>query len=275
MKYVPRRSNGAFFGTVLGLLVFGLCFWGIGYSLGEDESVLKFLLYFPGYIFLGLYIVLLLGAFNLSYELQDDKLIINWGIRKIHIPLRDITEVIEVKGSSNFAPILGVSWPGYMAGMYVVKGLGMAKMFATRPENGFVYIKTERSFYGITPDDYHLTEILAYKNNKTVEIVDMNIMSEEVKGKSIHHDGFYQLLFKINMFFLAAYALYLGAFFPGSGASRLVVLFLVLAVALFFFNLAQAGRLYHFSTQGGYFLMLISIAVTGIFFILSFSEISL
>jgi hypothetical protein len=47
MKYVPRRSNGAFFGTVLGLLVFGLCFWGIGYSLGEDESVLKFLLYFP------------------------------------------------------------------------------------------------------------------------------------------------------------------------------------------------------------------------------------
>ncbi|HOQ10579.1 MAG TPA: hypothetical protein PLG09_10695, partial [Syntrophomonadaceae bacterium] len=85
----------------------------------------------------------------------------------------------------------------------------------------------------------------------------------------------YRLLFILNIVFLLAFAVYLAVFFPGSGAPPIVVLLLVLAIALFFFNISNAGRLYQFSEMGGYILLIIGLAVTGIFIILSLSEISL
>jgi hypothetical protein len=74
---------------------------------------------------------------------------------------------------------------------------------------------------------------------------------------------------------LLAYSLYLALVFPGSGAPRFIVLLLVLALALFFFNIGNAERLYQFSTTGGYVLLSIGILVTGIFFILTLGELSL
>lgn len=274
MNFEAYKSKGFIIGLSMGVLIFGFILWGIGFSLTDDRA-LKLLLYIPTYIFLILYTYFLLGATNLHYIVLDNKMVINWGTRKIQIKWEEITEIIKVEGKSNIASILGISWPGYMLGLYSVKGLGLVRMYATNPHQGFIYIKTEKGLFGITPENEELARIIAAKADKPLETVDMDLMDKEIKGKSVQDDSFYNLLFKLNLIFLLAFGLYMGIFFPGSGASHFIVLLLVLAIALFFFTISNAGRLFQFSDMGGYILLLIGLAVTGTFFILSFSEISL
>lgn len=274
MEFKTKKSNGTWFGLVMGVIVFGFSLWGIGFSLGAGDEILKLLLYIPAYLFLAIYIYLLLGSFLMGYQVDDRRLVINWGFRKISVPWGEINEVIKVEGKSNLYSLLGASWPGYMAGLYNAKGLGPVRMYATCPEEGFVYIKTNMGFFGITPEDSNMINMIAEKADKEVETIDMNQVPEEIKGENMQEDNFYRILFKLNIVFLVLFTLYLGIFFPGSGAPNFIILLLVLAVALFFFNLSNANRLYQFSAQGGYVLLLIGIAVTGIFLILSLSEIS-
>lgn len=273
--YNSKKSQGALIGLIMGIVVFTFSFWGIGFSLGPEDKILKLLLYIPAFLFCFVYIVLLMGSFNLRYSVREDRLVIKWGLINIHVPWADINQVIKVEGESNLFSILGSSWPGYMVGLYSAKGLGPVRMFATRPREGFVYIKSNKGFWGLTPEENSFIEEIASKTGNEIETVDMDQMSEEIKGKSLKADGFYKLLFSLNVIFLLLFSIYLAIFFPGSSAPNFVVLLLVLAVALFFFNIGNANRLYQFSTQGAYFLLLIGIAVTGIFLILSLGEISL
>lgn len=275
MKYKSKKSQGALVGLIMGILIFGFSFWGIGFSLGPEDKALKLLLYIPAFLFLFIYIILLMGSFNLHYLVQKNRLALKWGLISAHIPWTDINQLIKVEGESNLFSILGASWPGYMVGLYSAKGLGPVKMYTTKPYEGFVCIKSNKGFWGLTPEDDSLIEEIASKTGKEIETVDMNQMPEEIKGKSMKEDGFYKLLFILNLVFLLFFSVYLAVFFPGSTAPNFIVLLLVLAVALFFFNIGNAGRLYQFSTQGAYFLLLIGIAVTGIFLILSLGEISL
>jgi hypothetical protein len=275
MYYEASKSNGVLIGLVMGVVIFGFIIWGIGYSLTDTDKLLKLLLYIPTYLFLVIYLYFLLGATNLSYVVHDHMMVVNWGIRKIPIKWEDVTEVIKVEGKSNLFSILGLSWPGYMIGLYSVKGLGLARMYATTPQKGFIYLKTNRGLFGITPHNNELANIIAEKSHKKLETVNMDQVDEEVKGKSLQDDFFYGLLFKLNVILLAAFAIYMGIFFPGSGTPNILVLLLVLAVALFFFTIGNAGKLFQFSDIGGYILLLIGLAVTGTFFILAFSEITL
>jgi len=275
MEYYPKKSYGTLLGLVMGILIFGFCLWGIGYSLGDADRTLKMMLYIPAYFFLGIYLIVLSGSFNLSYRVNEEKLIVKWGFISLHIPWEDIDHVIQVKGKSNLFSILGMSWPGYIVGLYTAKGLGPVRMYATQPQEGFIYLKTHKGFFGLTPEDSKMIDVIASKAGKTIEIVDMGEIPDEIKGRSMHEDRFYRLLLILNILFIVMFSLYLGIFFPGSGAPRFIILLLVLAIALFFFNIGNAGRLFQFSSQGGYILLVIGIAVTGIFLILSLSEISL
>lgn len=273
-----NKSKGIGFGILLGALVFGFSFWGISFSLGPEDATLKLFLYIPAYFFLFIYIVLLLGAINLNYYIKNDGLEINWGIRKIHINWNEIEKVLKIEGRSNLYSLLGASWPGYMIGLYGVKGLGTARMYATNPWEGFLYVKSSKGFFGITPEKEEMTKLLQTIKEKTkqpVEVVNMDNMDPEIKGSSIKDDNFYQLLFRLNLIFLGAFGAYLAIFFPGSGAPNFTILLLVLAVALFFFNIGNAGRLFQFSKTGAYALQIISIGVTGLFIILALSEITL
>ena len=168
--------------------------------------------------------------------------------------------------------------PGYMIGLYAAKGLGTVRMYATNPWNGFIYIKTSKGFFGITPIEEaspNLLQSIAEKSQKAIEHINMDAMDPEIKGESIQDDNFYHILFRLNIIFLAVFALYLAIFYPGSGAPPFTVLLLVLAMALFFFNIGNAGRLFQFSSTGGYILQVIGLAVTGLFIILALSEITL
>lgn len=273
-----KKAPGIIFGILMGLVVFGFCFWGIGYSLSPEDTTLKVLLYIPAYLFLFIYVFLLLSAFNLGYRIEDDGLVITWGLRRIHIGWQEIENIIKVEGKSNLYSLFGMSWPGYMVGLYAAKGMGVARMYATNPWNGFIYIKTSKGFYGITPVEEEFDSMLqsiADKSQKDIEHLDMDAMDPEIKGENMQDDNFYRLLFRLNVIFLVIFALYLAIFYPGSGAPPFTILLLVLAVALFFFNIGNAGRLYQFSSTGGIILLVISVAVTGLFLILALSEITL
>lgn len=270
-----KPTNAFWLGLLFGTIVFTLVFWGIDYSLGSGDEALRVALVLPAYLFAGIFIVLLVGSYAMDYRIKDDTLLICWGLRTIKIPLNEINEVIKVKGKSNLYSILGASWPGYMVGLYSAKGLGPVKMYATQPHQGFVYLKTNRGFFGLTPSNDALIDRIAEETEKEITFIDMDKMPAEIKGRSMQDDGFYRLLYILNILLLLAFAVYLAVFFPGSGAPPFIILLLVLAVALFFFNIGNAGRLYQFSEMGGYTLLVIGLAVTGIFLILALSEITL
>ncbi|MGI5912615.1 MAG: PH domain-containing protein [Syntrophomonadaceae bacterium] len=273
-----NKSLGIGFGVAMFLIIFGFFFWGIGFSLGSQDATLKLLLYIPLFFFLFLYLILLLSAFNLNYIVANDGLVIKWGLRSIHINWEEIEDIIKVEGQSNLYSIMGISWPGYTIGVYVAKGLGSVKMYATSPLKGFIYIKSSKGSFGITPSEEKvakLLEVLTEKTNKKVDIIDMETMDPEIKGQNTQDDTFYRLLYWLNIILLLAFGLYLALFFPGSGAPKFTILLLILAVALFFFNISNAGRVYQFSSTGGYIIQLINLGVTGLFIILAFSEITL
>ncbi|NLB88819.1 MAG: hypothetical protein GX790_06270 [Syntrophomonadaceae bacterium] len=275
MKVKPKKTYGALWGLLFGIAIFSFCIWGVNFALGDEDKALKIMLEFPIYLFLGLFVLLLIGGFNNYYVIDEKDIKIKWGFSTITIPWENVKGVVNVEGSSNLFSIFGVSWPGFIVGLYSVKGLGTAKMFGTDATKGFLYLKTDKGYYGITPENKELASMIAQKCSLEVETVNMNELSEEVKGKSLMEDNFYRLLYTLNIIFIVGFALYLALFFPGSGAPNFVVLLLVLAIGLFFFNISNAARLFQFSDTGGYVLLLLGIAITGIFWILSFSEITL
>ncbi len=275
MEFIARKSNGSWIGLLLGIVIFGFFLWGINFSLGPEDLALAIMLYIPVYLFIGIFVVLLWGSFTLKYICDEDQLIINWGFIKAKIPWNEITAVENIEGKVNYYSILGMSWPGFIAGLYSARGLGYIKMYGSDNSTGFLLLRTNLGLYGLTPDSPELAQIIASRAGKTVDVVDMDELPPEKKGIDLHADNFYKLLLQINVVFIALYSLYLLIFFPGSGAPRFIILLLILAVALFFFTLGNAARLYQFSTTGGYVMLMVGIAVTGIFFILSLSEIHL
>ena len=274
MTYRPNKAYGGWVGLLLGIIIFGFIIWGINYALGDSNRALKMLLIVPTYLFLVAYVYLLLGAFTLGYKMENDALVIIWGLQRKRISWDQFDEIIEVKGRANLLPFLGISWWGYMFGLYSAKGIGSVRMYATHTEDGFLYLKTKIGFYGITPADHTLMTALIEKTGKMLKSVDINKMSTEEKGECLHEDRFYNMYYKLNVLFLIIFAAYLGIFFPGSGAPKFIILLLVLDIALFMFNTSNAKRLYHFSTQGAYMTLLIGLLVTGIFIILSLSQVS-
>lgn len=274
MTFKVKPSIGALYGTILGIVLFGFTIWGIGFSLGPNDLSLKVLLYIPTYLFLVVYVYLVLGALRIKYTVNDDQFVLTWGVFKKHIVWDEFDEIIEVKGQSNLFPYLAIAWPGYIVGLYQLKGVGPVRMYGTHSKEGFLYLKTKRGFLGITPRDNTLAQTLAEKTGKEVQLLDMATIPDEIKGNDMHADRFFKMYHRLNLVFLGLLCLYVAIFFPGSGADPLIILLVVLAIDLFLFNSANAKRLYQFSPQGGYMTLLIGIAVTGIFLILSVVQIS-
>ncbi|MBO8158422.1 PH domain-containing protein [Thermosyntropha sp.] len=276
MNFNVNKTAGFYLGSIAGFLILGFCIWGINFSLGNDDQTLKTMLLIPAFIFLGIFIVVVLSGLFMGYSMDDNGIQIRWGFRKKYIMWNEIEHIIKVEGRSNFFSIFGISWPGYVVGLYNIKGLGPVRMYATHPEKGFLYLKTSKGFYGITPRNVAETaKFIGEKAAKNIEYFDMNEMPEEVKGKIATEDRSYRLLYTLNIILLLTYALYLALFFPGTGASKFIILLLVLAIGLFFFNTSNASRLFQFSPNGGYTLLILGIIVTGTFFILSLVEITL
>ncbi len=278
MEYKPRKSCGAWYGLIVGITVFGICLWGIAFSLGEEDRVLKLMLLVPAYLFMVYYAGFLFAAFTLKYQTTENGLVIKAGLRRFTIPYEGINELINIEGKINSFSVIGANWPGFKVGLFTLRGIGPIRLYITKADEKLLYIKSSQGFIGITPaDDVYddLLETLESRSGKKSTIFNTENIPDTEKGENAREDHFYKLLLRINLVMLLTYGLYLAIFFPGSGAPNFIILLLVLALALFFFNIGNAERLYQFSSTGGYVLLAVGILVTGIFFILTLGELSL
>lgn len=269
MIYKPRHTNGGWLGLLMGLSLFSFIIWGIDFSLNDNDSMLRILLYVPTFMFMLIYLYILFGAFNLSYRIEPNDLIITWGLSKKRISYEQINEIVQIKGPANILPFLGVDWRGYTVGLFSILGLGQVRMYATHCKEEFVLLKTQNGFFGITPADYEFTNVLLEKSNNQLQILDMDKLSTVEKGEYLVHDRFFNLLYKSNILFLVTFAVFLGIFFPGSGAPELLILLLVLSLIIFIFMASNAKRLYQFSNQGSYITLGMGLLVTGTLILLS------
>ncbi len=265
-----KVSRGKWIGLMAGFLLFAFILWGINYSLGPDDLVLKLMLYFPAFLCLGIYLIVLLGNFNLRYKIEDDYFVLKWGLGQRKIIWEDIAQVKKVEGKANFFSLIAVSWPGYKAGYYIIKGIGAAKMFATDTEEGFILLVTNKATFGIKPQSLDAGDILAEKSGKELIQVKVEEIPLQQRGVDPEEDRLYSFLLKTNYAVMALYIIFMALFFPGSAAPDITILLVIFALVLFFFNISNANRLIHFSVIGGYFLLLLCFVVTTIFFVLSF-----
>lgn len=274
MTYHPINKHGGWLGLLMGIILFGFILWGINFSLTDNERVLKLFLLIPAYAFLVGYVYVLLGAFSITYKVDKDALEIKWGLHKKRIPWSDFYEITGVKGRLGFLPVLGISWPGYIFGVYTAQGIGTVRMCATNPKNGFICLKTKQGFFGITPKDKKcLTDILD-NTGKKLHIMDADQMTPEQKEQTIEGNQTFGQLYKLNILLIMILAVYLAMFFPASEASSIVIILLVLAIAIFFFTTSNAKIMWRFSKPGAYVSLLTGSVVTGIFIILSIIEVS-
>lgn len=276
MKFKPGGIKGGLVGLILGVGVFALVIWAINFSLIQpDEKTLKILLLIPAYL-LGLaFLYILFGAFNMAYKVDADGLTIQWATRRTRIPWSDLIRVIRVTGRKNLANLTGISWPGYMIGTYNVRGLALVKMYATRVEGDLVVVETKMGNFGLSPvDQSAFIDEVSRRSGHPVEVVDMSDLSDEVRGKMITEDMVYMGLYALNIVVLLGVIAYQAIFFPGSGASRTVVLLPALGTGVLAFNIGNASRAYQFVPSAAYLIWVLSLIIMVTFLVLSIVTIS-
>ena len=275
MRYKPIRTIKFWGGLVLSLIVFGFCFWGINFALTQEDVGLKIVLVLPVIVFTLLFIVMYYGAFTTYYVLNEQGLLINWAFRHIFIPWDEINHVTIVSGDANLFPVFAFSWPGFQVGQYASRGLGAVQMYAGENGGSFIYLETNRGMFGIIPKDLFplAQEVVLRSNANELEISDMDAIEPEVKGYSLKNDLLYQVMYKLNIFVFLVFALVLAWLFPHSNADNFIIIFLLLALGLLFFCTSIASRVYQFTQNGGYVLLLINFAATVAFFVLSLRQV--
>lgn len=256
-------------GFILAVFFFGTVIWGVNFALGPEDKTFRMLLLGPAYAMLLVYAFLWFGLATIKYTANDDGLMIAWVHKRYTIPWSEMTEVTKVIGRLNLINFLGVSWPGYIAGTYEVKGVATCKIFGTSMDQLLV-IKSGTGSYGITPSA-EFTELIAERSAKEITTVDLYDLPDQVIGKMISEDLVYLGLFAVNVLCVAFLMIYLGIFFPGSGALPIVILLLVLALAILAFNMVNASRLYHYMPVASYLLWFIGVIINITFLVMSMS----
>lgn len=265
----PVKVKGLLMGILLAGFFFGTIIWGVNLALGPEDRTFKILLLGPAYLMLLVYACLWLGLVTMKYTANDEGLVIAWLHKRYTIPWSDVTEVVRVSGRLNLINFLGVSWPGYIAGTYEVKGVATCKLFGTDLEELLV-IKAGSISYGITPTDEFIKAI-ADRSQKEVTPLDTYEIADDVIGKMINEDMVYLALFAVNILCIVFLMVYLAIFFAGSGADPVVILLLVLALAIFAFNMFNASRLYNYMPVAAYLLWLVGIIINITFLVISIS----
>ncbi|ADI01890.1 MAG TPA: hypothetical protein GXX39_00075 [Syntrophothermus lipocalidus] len=276
MNYKPNKTVGVLVGLLLGVLGFGSVIWAINFSLVQpDERTLKFLLLVPIYLFALFFLYILWGLLTLTYTVGESEFIIKWATRRIRIPWSEITDIIRVTGTKNLANLSGISWPGYMVGNYTLKGLGVVKMYATRVKGNVIVLATPHGNFAVTPVDEagFLLEVSRRSGQEAREI-NCDGLSEEVRGKLLTEDIVYMSLYVLNLVILLGVILYQAMFFPGSGASRTVVLLPALGAGVLVFNIGNASRAYQFIPAAAYLIWGLSLLIMMTFLVLSVVTIS-
>ena len=97
-------------------------------------------------------VVIAYGYFGMRYVINDEGVVIWWGILKRTVRFADITDahISDKMKGMNGMRILGGEMPGYHFGLFRIKDLGKIHLYITNPKRIFV-IETHKRKFGITP----------------------------------------------------------------------------------------------------------------------------
>jgi hypothetical protein len=182
----PRVLKGLIFGILLSgwsvCLTVGLAFVASEFSFGA----LKILVY--GCSFFAALLTLffsywILCFFKLRYTVNDDNLIIHWGLVRHIIPLASVTR-ISTTGYSNDIVMNMFSWPG----MSIGKGFSRLDLTTSAPKpisifstsrnrQELLYLETPSSLYGLSVSDEadFLGGIGAYGHHDSQELIEPHL----------------------------------------------------------------------------------------------------
>lgn len=97
-------------------------------------------------------VIIAYGYFGMRYVINDEGVVIWWGIMKRTVHFADITDthISDKMKVMKGMRILGGEMPGYHFGLFRIKDLGKIHLFITNPKRIFV-IETHKRKFGITP----------------------------------------------------------------------------------------------------------------------------
>ena len=255
----PTKFKGLVMGLLLAAYFFGTVIFGTKVALGPEDRLLELALLIPAFLLLAILVYILFGLLTMNYKATDDALVVSWAHKRYTILWSSITQIQKISGNINTINYLGISWPGYMAGTYDLKGVGPSKIFATNLER-LVVVNDGILNFAINPSEEFIAEMVQ-RSGKDLSTLNMYDVPIEVVGRTINEDLGYLGLFSLNLVCLAFLGIYMAMFFPGSGADPTFLLLLVIAVTLLAFNMVNASRIFHYMAVGSYMIWLIGLTI--------------
>lgn len=183
----PRILKGLIFGILLSgwsvCLTVGLAFIASESSFGVLRVLIYGCSFFAGLLtlFLSYWVLCFL---KLRYTVNDDNLIIHWGLVRHIIPLASVTR-ISTTGYSDDIVMDMFSWPG----MSIGKGFSRLDLIAgvpkpisifstSRSRQKLLYLETSSSLYGLSVNDEadFLRGIGAYGHHDSQELIEPHLV---------------------------------------------------------------------------------------------------
>lgn len=106
---------------------------------GPSQFFFFFILLFS--LVIGLLLIFTISGSRLSYEVREEELRIDFGIRKIRIPYRLMKDA-QLTSLTLIFRIFGGGWPGLYWGLFRAKDAGNIQVYSTRWRGEFVVIST-------------------------------------------------------------------------------------------------------------------------------------
>lgn len=159
----------------------------------------------------GLFAYLIYGLKTLRYELEDNHLVIRWGLVHITVPFGLVTGVQKAQGSLVGIRTFGAAFPGCYIGLFRFGGAGTVEAFATRLRGDVVLVSTARTTYLLSPDD---PDVFAGLLKKAVDVAPAETDIELRHDPPLWADPLGMMLIGANVAFLAGVLLYLSRLIP-------------------------------------------------------------
>jgi hypothetical protein len=93
------------------------------------------------------------AAYNLRYSVDDEALLISWGLTRVRVPVQEISRIVLAQRYGE-PQVRGLSWPGCHVGHGRVARIGEVLFYsAHQSSKDLVYVSTAETAFGLSPAD--------------------------------------------------------------------------------------------------------------------------
>ncbi len=158
MNYQPHRTLGLLVGTVLGIwpAIIGVLLLNAGITAEIGLSQLgAYVGTVAAAALAALFGYWCYGLSTLSYQLDRNGLVIQWGTTRQVIPLETIERLVPGHSLDASPRVNGISWPGYHVGRAKLDRIGEVLVYSThRSPEQVLYVMSSQHTYAISVDDH-------------------------------------------------------------------------------------------------------------------------